>query len=850
MRNTSLWFGLTLIFSSTVFADYLPLNRPYDAQHYTITLEVEPTKEIKEFHAEVLVKAKATQDLDEMSLDIDGLTVGYVQMNLPKRQPLRFETLNGKELKVAFAERVKAGQTFTLQIAYAGKVDTANAGVFKVQDPDEPERGTLLFTTFEPNKARSFFPCNDEPYDKATTELHVSVPVKYDVVSNGKKTKDKKFRRDGAQWREVHWKQDKPHSTYLVSMGIAPFTKIATKVRGKEVSFFVGATKKERAGFALDATKKSLEFYEKYTGVSYPWAKYASVGLPTFLWGGMENTSATFMNQDRMVLNDPNSVLEKKWVVALTAHELAHQWFGDYVTLKWWDDVWLNEAFANHMEFLASQNFFKNEGSELDVVTDTWENYFRQEDGPRSHPIVNKALTGADDGFDSINYTKGQNVLRMLSYYVGEDKFRQGLKLYLSRHGLANATYEDFFASMEKTSGKELVAFRDTWLLQRGYPVLSSAGTWNEAQKEFAFTLSQRSNHANERSIFHFRIPVVFHRKTAPVYSKNLDLLMEGSRVSQTLTLPAEPEWVTVNPGGVALAKVIPQEGKEAALDLLALNDPDAVARTWAAFAIVAPLKENKEIAARAEETLSKMLRQDPSPYVRASIVSSLTSLKTRWLPDGLGKTLVGLAKEALASSFEKSAAYAKDTPGWKEWRAELLGSLGKVKRPEVLPLLATALGRSTVNLDDLGKASSAVAMLGDEHSAAILKTTLKLHEARGYRFRFAIQIAFGALATPAAAGEIRELTKTCGSDLIGRMGRFIRDNQILLESPEWAQFLKEFVLDDMKFGDEVKARVLNTVEEVKTKSIRTTLEAINRQSNSDRLREASKKILDKNFSG
>jgi len=832
----------------SAYADFQPANRPYDASSYAISLEIDPATDPKEFHAEVVLQAKALEDLTTLTLDTDELSIGYVQMNLPKRQPLKFESLDGKSLKVTFPEIMKAGSKFTLHIAYAGKINTANAGFFKVQDPDEPERGTLLFTQFESVKARSFFPCNDEPYDKATTEIRVSVPVRYDAVSNGKRLKDKKFRRGDAQWREIHWKQEKPHSTYLVSLAIAPFTKVATKHKGKELSFYVGETKKDRAAFGLDATKKSVEFIESYTGVPYPWSKYASVGLPTFLWGGMENTSATFMNQDRMLLTEPGSILEKKQVVGLIAHELAHQWFGDYVTMKWWEDIWLNEAFATHIGTLAEKSYFKNEGIELDIVTDTWQNYFRQEDGPRSHPIVNRAMKSSDDAFDSISYVKGQNVLRMLSYYVGEEKFRQGLKLYLTKHALANADYQDFFAAIEKASGKELSHFRDTWLLQRGYPVVRQSGSWDDGLKKFSFTLAQASNHSTDRSIFHFRVPVVFRRKSNPAYARTVDFLMEGPRASQTVSLPAEPEWVTVNPGGIALAKILPEEGKEASLSVLALSDPDPVARTWAAYAFLAPLKEGKSLSATAEKTVVLMLRNDPSPYVRSAIAESFQSLKARWLPDSIGATLVELAKASLGSSFDRTLESAQDPSGWRQWRSELLGALGKVNRPEVLPILASALSKPNVGLDDLSKATLAVAMVGDEKSSDILKTALKLHEGRGYRYKFMVQLAFGGLATPAAAKEIREISKTCGADLLGRMPRNIRDNSILIESPEWAQFLKDFILEDAKFGDEIKARVLTTVEEVKTRPIKSMLETIQQQSKSERLKETSKKILDKNF--
>ena len=351
-----------------------------------------------------------------------------------------FDTSSPERLTIHLPQPLKAGERATIAIDYSGKIHSEHEGLFKVRDPEEPARGPLLFTQFESTSARAFFPCDDEPYNKATTEVTATVPARYDVVSNGVLVRDRKLKHGGGHWHEVHWRLDQRQSTYLVSLAIAPFKKIWDKANGTEVSIYVGESKVPRAHFALQTTEKALAYFNEYLGVRYPWPKYAQVGIPTFFWGGMENTSATHMNQERFLLNDSSSEFEKGGITGLVAHELAHQWFGDYVTMKWWDDVWLNESFATLMGTRATRHIFGNEEADIGNLLGVWDSYFRQEDGPRSHPIVNKTFDSSDEGFDAISYEKGANVLRMLSFYLGEEKFRKGLGVYLKAHAFGIAT--------------------------------------------------------------------------------------------------------------------------------------------------------------------------------------------------------------------------------------------------------------------------------------------------------------------------------------------------------------------------------------------------------------------------
>jgi aminopeptidase N len=837
--------ALTLILGASAHGAFGPLNRPIDAQKYRIEWEVNPATDPQTFRAELTATFKALAPLESLTLDTEDLKIESVTNEAKK--PLEF-TAKKEAVDIRLAKSAAKGSLITVRLAYEGKIHSDHGGLFKVTDPDDLSRGPLLFTQFESRSARAFFPCNDEPYDKAKTELVTRVPEKYEVVSNGVRAKDRFLKRGAERWREVRYTMTQPHSTYLVAVAVAPLTKIAEKVGKKEVALWIPEKKAEAARFALSATKRLVTFYEGYLGVSYPWPKYDTVAVPTFLWGGMENTSVTFMNQERILLNDPGSEYERNGIVGLGAHELAHQWFGDYVTMAWWDDLWLNESFASYLGTLGEKDFFKSIEPELSVVVSTWDDYFREEDGPRSHPIVNKQMSDPDEAFDSISYTKGENVLRMLHHHIGDASFRKGLAGYLKKHSLGNATYLDFFASVEKASGQALGSFRDSWLLQRGYPVIRYGGQWNASTSNYRFVVRQQANHAEDKSVFHFKLPVVFHRKSTPAYSKAIEILMGDAEKEETVALLAEPEWVTVNPGAVVLGKVVPEKRDEAVLAAQALSDPDPIARVWASYELAGGLLDGGTISSLAQRTLLSALEQDASPYVRTAILDAFLRAKARWLPKTIGDGIVALAKDAVGKGYTQAAQFAADPHGWKQWRSKLHAALGKADNEAALPFLAEVMGKRDIGLDDLSSAARGLAMLGTKDSAAVLKTSLNLHKDRGYRYRYWIQYAFGYFESPKAVDEIREIAKTAGTDMMGRIGWAVAYNETLKRSSEWAGYLKEFILENTRFGESVKSRLLETIEEVKTSQVRSMLEAVATKSESTRLKEAAKKILEKNF--
>jgi hypothetical protein len=261
------------------------------------------------------------------------------------------------------------------------------------------------------------------------------------------------------------------------------------------------------------------------------------------------------------------------------------------------------------------------------------------------------------------------------------------------------------------------------------------------------------------------------------------------------------------------LAQIQPTDRNEDRLALQARQDPDTLGRLWAASELARGVKEGQSISKKAQATLVEVISSDPSPYARIAILQVLRASKTRWLPGTLAEGVVAQAKATQSAEFEKSAFFTADPQGARLVRAELVGALGKIEDGDAAKLLAGLLARKDLPLDELTSGSLAYAQLGTENTEANLKEALKTHSPRGYAYAYAVQFAYGAFESPQAATAIAEFAKTGSTDLIGRIGWIVRDNQTLKTSAEWAQFVQTFVVGDTRFGDEVKSRILETVE-------------------------------------
>ncbi|MGH6632600.1 MAG: M1 family metallopeptidase, partial [Sphingopyxis sp.] len=369
---------------------------------------------------------------------------------------------------------------YRLTTSYTGTINTQANGLFALDYPDKVTGNEVrgLFTQFEAPDARRFVPSFDEPSYKATFSLSATVPASDLAVSNmpvasetpvagGKKT--------------VAFQISPKMSSYLPFFATGHFERLAAKSEsGAEVGIVSPKGSGEQARFALDSLGPLLGYYSDYFGQPYPLPKLDNVAGPgqSQFFGAMENWGAIF-TFERILLDDPKITSEavRQQIYSTQAHEVAHQWFGDLVTMAWWDDLWLNEGFASWMETKASDHFHPDWQPLLDRV-DGRERAMALDAFATTHPIVQTIRTVEDtnQAFDAITYQKGEAVITMLEAYAGADVWRGGLRSYMEKHKYANTRTDDLWNAVEVAGAKGLTAIAHDFTNQPGIPLLRVGG--------------------------------------------------------------------------------------------------------------------------------------------------------------------------------------------------------------------------------------------------------------------------------------------------------------------------------------------------------------------------------------
>jgi len=405
---------------------------------------------------------------------------------------------HGDTLVVYPARPIAFHDTLRCVIDYHAPLENGKGLTF-IQPEGQEHRPRQIWSQGEDHNNHFWFPTYDFPNDKMTWELVATVPQQYTVVSNGTLVADRKL--PGAT-HSVTWRQDLPSSTYLVSLIVAPLVKVADHWHAIPVDYYVYHADSNRARRLFAVTPDMIDVYSRLTGLSYPWAKYAQTTVADF-FGGMENVSATTLVD---WLPDERAYLDRPWYQwILIPHELAHQWFGDYVTTENWANMWLNEGFA---EFMPGQYWSAKLGrhAEEDYYLDEYRQY-RQIDARRRMPL-------AAPGSNNI-YPKGALVLRMLREYLGPERFWVALHLYLTRHALGNATSDDLRQAVLDATGENLDGFWSEWIYGAGHPAFTVTAAYDTAARTLALSVKQTQRDSalptGDSTAPRYRTAAVFH---------------------------------------------------------------------------------------------------------------------------------------------------------------------------------------------------------------------------------------------------------------------------------------------------------------------------------------------------
>ncbi|XP_067425164.1 leucyl-cystinyl aminopeptidase isoform X2 [Emydura macquarii macquarii] len=452
------------------------------------------------------------------------------------------------QIAVVAPDALLVGQTYNLSIDYSSNLSDTYSGFYRVSYKDEQaEKRWLAATQFEPLAARSAFPCFDEPAFKATFLIKIKRDEQRSTLSNMPKKVTIPV-ADGIVQDE--FSESLKMSTYLVAFIVADLKNISKEINGTLVSVYAMPQKLGQVEHALDAAVKLLEFYQKYFQIEYPLQKLDLVAIPDFQAGAMENWGLiTFRETTLFYDNKTSSVMDKKLVTTVIAHELAHQWFGNLVTMEWWNDLWLNEGFATFMEYFAMEKTFPELLADEEFLKLRFKTMMKDSLNV-SRPISSAVQSSEqiEEMFDALSYIKGASILLMLQKYIKNDIFQAGLQNYLYDHSYGSTRSDDLWDSMNKiTNGTlDVKKLMKTWILQKGFPLVTvkRKGKSLYIQQE-RFLRSVESENWTSDASYLWHIPLSYTTSGCISFLCPYAYLLDQK--SATIELQEEVEWVKFN---------------------------------------------------------------------------------------------------------------------------------------------------------------------------------------------------------------------------------------------------------------------------------------------------------------
>jgi aminopeptidase N len=493
---------------------------------------------------------KPTSEITLNSADIDYHDVTIKSGGMMQTAKVTPQKQN-EMVVLSVAKPLSAGQA-TIHIKYSGILNNEMRGFYLGKD----EQGRKYAATqFEATDARRAYPSFDEPDYKATSDITVIAPKGMTAISNEKIASDTPGPGDK---HTVRFNTTPKMSSYLAALVVGPFEYVEGEADGIPIRVYATAGKKEMGRFALEVASDVLRYYDHYFAIKYPYAKLDLVGLPDFSAGAMENTGCITFRDVLLLINEKQGSVDlKKTIASVIAHEMAHQWFGDLVTMKWWDDIWLNEGFATWMSSKPVESFKPEWNFNLDDVSNAG-GTLNVDSLANTRPIHQAAETPAQiqELFDGIAYGKAAAVLRMLEAYLGEETFRAGVNSYIGQHKYGNATAADFWDAQAKTSHKPVDKIMPTWVQQPGAPIVNvKAECVGDSTK---VTLTQQ-RYYYDRAKFEnpedelWQIPLCMKGSAGGKGDVKCELL---TKKEGTFTLPGCSKWVLGNAGAAGYYRV------------------------------------------------------------------------------------------------------------------------------------------------------------------------------------------------------------------------------------------------------------------------------------------------------
>uniref|UniRef100_A0A2K6JQA0 Leucyl-cystinyl aminopeptidase n=1 Tax=Rhinopithecus bieti TaxID=61621 RepID=A0A2K6JQA0_RHIBE len=515
-------------------------------------LNLHPNLTSMTFRGSVTISVQALQVTWNIILHSTGHNISRVTfMSAVSSQEKQVEILEypyHEQIAIVAPEALLAGHNYTLKIEFSANISSSYYGFYGFSYTDESnEKKYFAATQFEPLAARSAFPCFDEPAFKATFIIRIIRDEQYTALSNMPK-KSSVVLEDGLVQDE--FSESVKMSTYLVAFIVGEMKNLSQDINGTLVSIYAVPEKIGQVQYALETTVKLLEFYQNYFEIQYPLKKLDLVAIPDFEAGAMENWGLlTFREETLLYDNNTSSMADRKLVTKIIAHELAHQWFGNLVTMKWWNDLWLNEGFATFMEYFSLEKIFKELSSYEDFLDARFKT-MKKDSLNSSHPISSSVQSSEqiEEMFDSLSYFKGASLLLMLKTYLSEDVFQHAVVLYLHNHSYASIQSDDLWDSFNEVTNQTLDVKRmmKTWTLQKGFPLVTVQKKGKQLfiqQERFFLNMKPEIQPSDTSYLWHIPLSYVTEGRNYSKY-QSVSLLDKKSGV---INLTEEVLWAKVN---------------------------------------------------------------------------------------------------------------------------------------------------------------------------------------------------------------------------------------------------------------------------------------------------------------
>ncbi|HVR64122.1 MAG TPA: M1 family aminopeptidase [Polyangia bacterium] len=699
-----------------------------------------------------LTLAARREQVTSFALDAVEMEIREVTLD---GKPVPFDH-DGETLRVRPPQALAADAAFRLAVRYHA---SPRRGLYFIgPDAHHPNRPLQCWSQGQDDDSRFYWPCIDAPIEKMTTEVICTAPAGNFVLSNGDLTEQRDLPGGKTLW---HYVLDFPHPAYLVTLVCGPFAAITDRApaTGVDTYYFVPPGREADGRRSFARTPQMIDLYSKTIGVPYPHRRYSQIAVPDFIFGGMENTTATTLTD--LTLLDERAALDHD-VEALVSHELAHQWWGDLVTCREWSEAWLNEGFATYFEYIWREHVKGRDEADVELLNDA-EGYLN-EAGRYQRPVVCRQYEEPIHIFDAHLYEKGGRVVHMIRHELGDELFFRSLRTYVERHGRGSVETRDLARAIEQVSGRNLDELFDRWIGRPGHPDIEAAWQWDDDRKVGVLRVEQKQAISPEAPPFKFRTLLRFE---VDGQERDEPLAVSEALHAFEIRLPSRPTQVIFDPGDVILKSIKMEKSRAlwqrqlqvgrlgidrvlAATGIARLVEPETVKALGAAlrgdtFWAVRAAAARALGRLRRADALDLLLATvgDPHPRVRRAVVAGLGDYRG---DERAAAALAGLLEKGDPSYFVE---------------AEAASSLGRTRAAAALRLLPAVAARPSFQDVIRTRAIEGLGATGDEKAVALIKAQLK----PGGPFQ-PRRAAVSALAELSAgmpwAREARELIESC----------------------------------------------------------------------------------------